>query len=198
MDASNESARPTPASRALLGGGGVAPAGRTGVVARTMSALGASTWAPVAAKAVAIAAGMVALSAIGALSTLSGSGVPVASAAPVASVAPITSAAGAKGAAIPAASNAPPAQLPAPPGSSAAGSTERSPGITADGKVVLNQATVEDLVKLPRVGPKRAQAIVELRRRLGRFHQATDLLRVKGIGRKTLKLMLPNLVVDGG
>src|SRR5204863_9077083 len=75
----------------------------------------------------------------------------------------------------------------APPGPS---------GVTADGKVILNLATAEELTKLPRVGAKRAQAIVELRHRLGRFRQPTDLLRVRGIGRKPLNPMLPLLVVD--
>jgi competence protein ComEA len=68
--------------------------------------------------------------------------------------------------------------------------------MTTDGKVILNIASADELTKLPRVGPKRAQAILELRRKLGRFRQPTDLLRVRGIGRKTLKLMLPLLVVD--
>jgi DNA uptake protein ComE-like DNA-binding protein len=35
---------------------------------------------------------------------------------------------------------------------------------------------------LPSVGPKRALAILELRRRLGHFRRPSDLLRVKGIG----------------
>jgi competence protein ComEA len=70
-------------------------------------------------------------------------------------------------------------------------------GVTAEGKVVLNQATADELMKLPRVGPKRAQAILEVRRRVGRFRQPTDLLRVKGIGRKTLRQLLPLVVVDG-
>ena len=194
MDASKESARPTPASRAPLGGGGVAPAGRPGLVARTTSALRESVWAPVGAKAAAIAAGMVALAAIGAASTLGARGVPVAGAAPVASAASGSAAfASASGT-----SPSPPLTGVGPEtaGSAAPLPAERSPAITLDGKIVLNQATVEDLVKLPRVGPKRAEAIVELRRRLGRFHQVTDLLRVKGIGRKTLKLMMPKLVVD--
>jgi competence protein ComEA len=60
----------------------------------------------------------------------------------------------------------------------------------------LNHATADELMKLPRVGAKRAQAILELRQKLGKFRQATDLLRVRGIGRKTLKQMLPLLVVD--
>jgi competence protein ComEA len=83
-----------------------------------------------------------------------------------------------------------------PPASASAAAPPSSAGVTSDGKVVLNEATAEELLKLPRVGPKRAQAIIEMRRRLGRFHQPTDLLRVKGIGRKTLRLMLPLVVVD--
>jgi competence protein ComEA len=71
-----------------------------------------------------------------------------------------------------------------------------APGVTADGKVVLNTATETELTRLPRVGPKRAAAIVALRKRLGRFRKATDLLRVRGIGVKTLRKMLPHLVVD--
>ena len=42
-----------------------------------------------------------------------------------------------------------------------------SDGLTADGKVVLNRAGVDELRRIPGVGPKRAQAIVELRTKLG-------------------------------
>jgi competence ComEA-like helix-hairpin-helix protein len=69
-------------------------------------------------------------------------------------------------------------------------------GITADGKVILNQASADELTKLPGVGPKRAQAIVALRAKLKRFKHPTDLLRVKGIGPRSLQRMLPHLVLD--
>ena len=69
-------------------------------------------------------------------------------------------------------------------------------GITADGKVILNVATAEELTRLPGVGPKRAAAIVRLRSRLKRFRRATELLRVRGIGPKTLRKMLPHLTLD--
>jgi competence protein ComEA len=69
-------------------------------------------------------------------------------------------------------------------------------GITPDGKVILNTATADELTHLPGVGPKRAQAIVALRTRLKRFKSPSDLLRVKGIGPKGLKKMLPHLVLD--
>jgi competence protein ComEA len=70
------------------------------------------------------------------------------------------------------------------------------PGITADGKVVLNLASADELTKLPGVGMKRAQAIVALRTKLKRFKHPTDLLRVKGIGARGLRRMLPHLVLD--
>ena len=86
-------------------------------------------------------------------------------------------------------SAAPPAAEPAPGGAAPV-------GITADGKVILNQASADELTKLPGVGPKRAQAIIALRTKLKRFKHPTDLLRVKGIGPRSLQRMLPHLVVD--
>jgi competence protein ComEA len=71
-----------------------------------------------------------------------------------------------------------------------------SAGMTEDGKVILNLATVEDLRHLPGVGAKRADAILALRTRLGHFKHVNDLLRVKGIGVKGLKKILPHLVLD--
>jgi competence protein ComEA len=69
-------------------------------------------------------------------------------------------------------------------------------GIGADGKVILNLASAEELRRLPGVGPRRAEAIVELRTRLKRFRRATDLLRVRGIGPRSLKRMQPHFVLD--
>jgi competence protein ComEA len=59
--------------------------------------------------------------------------------------------------------------------------------------VYLNDASVDDLRRLPGVGPKRAEAIVALRRRIGRFQRVEDLLKVKGIGRSTLRRWRPLL-----
>jgi competence protein ComEA len=86
-----------------------------------------------------------------------------------------------------------PAAAEGPPGGDAG---TPSAGITPDGRVVLNLANAEELTHLPSIGPKRAEAILQLRARLKRFRRATDLLRVRGIGPKTLKRMLPHLVVD--
>jgi competence protein ComEA len=87
---------------------------------------------------------------------------------------------------------------PAPraPPSAVAANAAISAGLTADGKVILNLASAAELTKLPGVGMKRAEAIVALRIKLKRFRQPTDLLRVKGIGPRGLKRMLPHLVLD--
>lgn len=69
-------------------------------------------------------------------------------------------------------------------------------GITADGKVILNRASAAELTQLPGIGQKRAEKILELRQKLGRFKKPADLLRVKGIGPKGLQKMLPHLVLD--
>lgn len=87
---------------------------------------------------------------------------------------------------------------PAPPPSTAvpAPAGPAPAGITADGKVILNVASADELTKLPGVGLKRATAIVALRTKLKRFKHASDLLRVKGIGARGLQRMLPHLVLD--
>jgi len=68
--------------------------------------------------------------------------------------------------------------------------------ITADGKVILNLASEDDLRKLPGIGEKKAKAIVELRSKLGKFKRAEDLLRVKGIGRRKLARIREHLLID--
>lgn len=69
-------------------------------------------------------------------------------------------------------------------------------GVTADGRIILNVANVSELTRLPGVGERRAEQIVALRERLGKFRRVTDLLRVKGIGPKSLRRLTPLLVLD--
>jgi competence protein ComEA len=104
-----------------------------------------------------------------------------------------------------AASAAPPAPRPSAPCPRAAAAPERpappapvatATALSADGRVILNLAGPAELQRLPGVGAKRAAAIVELRQRLRRFRRLSDLLRIKGIGPRTLERMLPMLVLD--
>jgi competence protein ComEA len=67
---------------------------------------------------------------------------------------------------------------------------------TPDDPVYLNQAALGDLRRLPGVGPKRALAILALRDRLQRFRQIEDLLKVKGIGRASLRKLRPLVRLD--
>ena len=59
----------------------------------------------------------------------------------------------------------------------------------------INTAGIADLVKLPSVGHKRAEAILKLRKRLGGFDRVEQLMRVRGIGRKTFRKMRPMVTV---
>lgn len=69
--------------------------------------------------------------------------------------------------------------------------------VTADGRIILNAAGVRDLVRLPGVGAKRAEAILKVRQRLGgRFRSLRQLMRVRGIGPRSLKKLTPHLVLD--
>ena len=62
--------------------------------------------------------------------------------------------------------------------------------------MTLNNATFEDLRRLPGIGDKRANAILALRAQLGRFRAVEDLLKVKGIGRAMLKRLRPLVRLD--
>lgn len=80
-------------------------------------------------------------------------------------------------------------ETPAPCVSAATPSTRAATGEPVD----INTATAEELQRLPGVGAKRAEAILSLRAKLGRFRRVEDLLRVRGVGRSTLKRWRPLL-----
>ncbi len=52
--------------------------------------------------------------------------------------------------------------------------------------VDINKATIDEFEKLPSIGPTRAKEIVEYRNSHGPFSNIEELLKVKGIGPKTL------------
>jgi competence protein ComEA len=63
-------------------------------------------------------------------------------------------------------------------------------------RVDLNRASVAELMRLPGVGEKRAQAIVSHRSRQP-FRRAEDVLQVKGLGRGWFAKVKANVVVGG-
>ena len=69
-------------------------------------------------------------------------------------------------------------------------------GRTALIQIDLNTAETRELALLPGVGPVLANRIVENRDRLGPFDSVDDLVRVHGIGPKTLDQIEHICVVD--
>jgi competence protein ComEA len=169
------------------------------IFARTRRAIAASAWTPIAGKAAAYLAGFALLGLVGSgrlmgwLSPpsrlVAGIAVAEASAAP-----PATAKAAEPAVESPTDAGAPPADGGAETSASDGGAP--APAVGADGKVALNLATEEDLRRLPGVGPTRAKAILALRARLGKIKRVEDLLRVKGIGRRSLARLRPLVRVD--
>jgi competence protein ComEA len=65
------------------------------------------------------------------------------------------------------------------------------------GVVNINTANRAELIKLPGIGPAKAERILTFRKRRGNFRRVRDLRRVKGIGRMTLKRLARHLTVKG-
>lgn len=58
-------------------------------------------------------------------------------------------------------------------------------------KISLNQATYDQLLSVPGIGPKTAELILNYKKEIGHFSSLDQLLKIKGIGQKTLeKLMI--------
>jgi len=69
------------------------------------------------------------------------------------------------------------------------------PSQTAETRLNLNAATLEQLENLPGIGPSKAKAILAYRERHGGYRSIDELLDVKGIGQKMLEKLLPEVYV---
>jgi len=78
--------------------------------------------------------------------------------------------------------------LYAEPAAAAEGGTpppeQGPPSVEQDTRININEAGPDVLVRLPGIGPSRAQAIIAEREKR-RFRRVEDIIRVPGIGRKT-------------
>lgn len=79
--------------------------------------------------------------------------------------------------------------------------TEIPLGVTSkeaakDGKVNINTATVEELKTLKGVGEKKAEAIIEYRKKNGSFKTKEDLMKVRGIGKKLFESFQERIVTQ--
>ena len=61
--------------------------------------------------------------------------------------------------------------------------------------VNVNTASQAALETLPGIGPVKARAIIDYRNANGAFHSPGDLIKVTGIGEKTLENLLPYVTV---
>ena len=67
---------------------------------------------------------------------------------------------------------------------------------TKEGKVNINTATVEELKTLKGVGEKKAEAIIEYRKKNGSFQTKEDLMKVRGIGKKLFESCQERIVTQ--
>lgn len=63
--------------------------------------------------------------------------------------------------------------------------------------VDINTASVEQLESVNGLGPKKAAAIVEYRKKNGSFKSVDDLAKVKGLGKASINKMRGELTVGG-
>ena len=70
-----------------------------------------------------------------------------------------------------------------------------SSAATPSKKLDVNRATLAELVAVPGVGDRMAQAIVDLRAKKGSFARIDELLEVRGIKEKKLAALTAYLVV---
>ena len=90
-------------------------------------------------------------------------------------------------------------QLAAPAEEGEEGETAARPDSLLEGEVIdLNTAGVYDLQRLPGIGEKRAQAIVDYRTEHGPFRSVEELDNVEGIGEGILSGLRDYVTVDAG
>jgi competence ComEA-like helix-hairpin-helix protein len=75
--------------------------------------------------------------------------------------------------------------------------TEKKDKVSRPLMIDINTASAESLMMLPRVGAELSQRIIQLRAQLGGFDSLEQLVRVRGIGRKTVEVLRPYCLVGG-
>jgi len=76
-----------------------------------------------------------------------------------------------------------------------ADAVEASDSSAAGVAIDLNHATAQQLTAIPGIGEAMAQRIVDWREEHGPFRRVEDLMKVKGIGEKSLEKMRPHVAV---
>ena len=63
-------------------------------------------------------------------------------------------------------------------------------------KININTASVKELIKLKGIGPALAERIIKYRTEHGPFQKIEDIMKVKGIGKKTLKAIKNKITAE--
>jgi competence protein ComEA len=63
-------------------------------------------------------------------------------------------------------------------------------------KININTADLQTLAKLKNIGPVRAESVVKYREENGPFGRIEDIVKVKGIGKKTFEAIKDDITVE--
>ena len=74
--------------------------------------------------------------------------------------------------------------------------TSQKKEVGKEGKVNINTATVEELKTLKGIGEKKAEAIIEYRKKNGSFKNKEELMKVRGIGKKLYESFQERVIVQ--
>ena len=74
--------------------------------------------------------------------------------------------------------------------------TSQKMEVGKEGKVNINTATVEELKTLKGIGEKKAEAIIEYRKKNGSFKNKEELMKVRGIGKKLYESFQERVIVQ--
>ena len=67
--------------------------------------------------------------------------------------------------------------------------------VAGPSKIDINQATTDELMELPRIGPVVAARIVAFREESGGFERIEELMNVRGVGAKTFERLRDQITV---
>ena len=74
--------------------------------------------------------------------------------------------------------------------------TSQKKEVGKEGKVNINTATVEELKTLKGIGEKKAEAIIEYRKKNGSFKNKEEMMKVRGIGKKLYESFQERVIVQ--